>query len=79
MFFHFVLQTPFVLTLQGVRTVCSNGDFVSNTDAKVGTDGPMPSLNSKYDIVKDLPEDVLVSRNVFQVLTALVMNKPSKK
>jgi hypothetical protein len=44
-------------------------------EVKVGTDGPVPSLNSKYDVIKDIPQDALVSMwcRVLQVLTAVVM------
>jgi hypothetical protein len=63
MFFHFSLQTPFSLTLQAVKTSCSNAEFIQNIEENVGTDGPLPGLNTKYDIVKEIPQDVLVSMN----------------
>jgi hypothetical protein len=63
MFFNFALQTPFTLTLQAVRSSCSNADFIQNIEVTVGTDGPVPALNTKYDIVKEIPQDVLVSTN----------------
>jgi hypothetical protein len=74
------------LTLQAVKTICSNADFINNVEVKVGTDGPVPSLNTKYDVVKEIPHDAQVSTNnllkcrVFlvglEVLTAVVMKSP---
>ncbi|XP_023713405.1 uncharacterized protein LOC111867630 [Cryptotermes secundus] len=63
---HPTLATPFVMTLQAVRTTCSNGDFIISKDVRVGTDGPVPTLNSKYDIVKDLPKDVQCGTEFFK-------------
>jgi len=65
LFYHFFLQTPFVLTLEGAKATCSNEDFIKNVEVKVGTDGPLATLNIKYDIVKEIPQDAIVSITKF--------------
>jgi hypothetical protein len=70
----FLFQTPFVMTIQAVRTTCSNGGFIQNIESKVGTDGPVPSLNNKYTIVKEIPQDALVSMD-FTLLNCRVQQE----
>jgi hypothetical protein len=36
---------------------------MQNIEANVGADGSLTSLNTKYNIVKEIPKDVLVSMN----------------
>jgi hypothetical protein len=61
LFIPFSLQTPFVLTLQSAKTICSSADFINNLEMKVGTDSPLATLNVKYDIIKEIPQDAIVS------------------
>jgi hypothetical protein len=61
LFVPFLLQTPFVLTLQSAKAICSNADFINKLELKTGIDGPLTTLNVKYDIVKEIPQDAVVS------------------
>jgi hypothetical protein len=49
------------LTLQSAKATCSHADFINVKEIKIGTDGPQTTLNVKYDIVKEIPQDAIVS------------------
>ncbi|KDR14444.1 hypothetical protein L798_11613 [Zootermopsis nevadensis] len=60
------MATPFVLTLQSAKATCSNIDFINKLDVKIGTDGPLTTLNVKYDIVKEIPQDAMCKTDFFK-------------
>jgi hypothetical protein len=57
----FFLQTPATLKIHSSKVICSDDNFIKDIDMNVLTDGPTPTLNCKYEIVKEFPKDVMVS------------------
>jgi hypothetical protein len=60
-FYCSILQTPVAITIQAVKVICSDENFIKDLDVKIMTDGPKTTLNAKYEIVKEIPKDALVS------------------
>jgi hypothetical protein len=61
LFYCSTIQTPVALTIQATKITCSDEAFIKDLEVKIMTDGPKTTLNNKYEIVKEIPQDALVS------------------
>jgi hypothetical protein len=49
------------LALQSVKQTCGDENYIKVQELVVKEDGTKPKLSSKYEILKEYPQDMIVS------------------
>jgi hypothetical protein len=57
----FLLQSPYEIQITGVTPFADTKEYVDHVEASTGTDGSKTTFTLKATVVKDVPEDAIVS------------------
>jgi hypothetical protein len=61
LFYRFLLQSPVALILQSAKQTCGDENYVKVQELGVKEDGTTPTFFSKYEVLKEYPQDMIVS------------------
>ena len=61
LFYRFLLQSPAALIIQSAKQTCGDENYVKIQELTVKDDGTMPKISSKYEVIKEYPQDMMVS------------------